>query len=93
MKNIINFILLLLLLSIIILDLFFELPILGKILYDLNPNIVIGLQKIFETSIDFLHWPQMLDSILINFLNLSISIFGYTITILALFLYNIRNKK
>tara|TARA_Y100001970_G_C14250723_1_gene871645 strand:+ start:5328 stop:5609 length:282 start_codon:yes stop_codon:yes gene_type:complete len=93
MKNIINFILLLLLLSIIILDLFFELPILGKILYDLNPNIVIGLQKTFETSIDFIHLPQMLDSTLINFLNLSISIFGYIIIVLALFLYNIWSKK
>ena len=93
MKNIINFILLLLLLSIIILDLYIELPILGKILYYLNPNIVIGLQKTFETSIDFIQLPQMLDSILINFLNLSISIFGYIITVLALFLYNIWNKK
>ena len=93
MKNITNFILLLILASIIFLDLIFDIPCIGRFLYNYNVNISIGIQKAFEMSVDFLNLPSIFNSLFIKFLKISISIYGYIIITLALILYNIRGKK
>ena len=93
MKNIINFILLLILISIIFLGVIFDIPSLGKFLYYYNINIAIGIQKAFEMSVDFLNLPSLFNSLFIKLLNISLSIYGCIIITFTLIIYNIRAKK
>ena len=88
MKHIINFILLLILIGII-----FDIPSIGKFLYNYNINITIGIQKAFEMSVDFLNLPSLFNSLFIKLLSISLSIYGGIIITLMLILYNIRGKK
>jgi|TARA_B110000238_G_scaffold23903_1_gene23171 hypothetical protein len=93
MKHIINFILLLILIGITFLGVIFDIPSLGKFLYYYNINIAIGIQKVFEMSIDFLNLPSLFNLLFIKLLNISLAIYGCIIITLTLILYNIRGKK
>ena len=88
MKNIINFILLLIFVGIIIYSLIFDVKSTGQILYKYNPHILIALQKGFETFIDLSHLPQIFDTLFIKLLNINISIYAYLFIIILIFVNN-----